>query len=104
MARRDHLGHHLPEIFHQVILTGRNLSNQNFTKVDIRFREQKNIVTNPAGSGDTIIMDMQKTDFGFFDSILKQTVESQDQNRKTLILEYTSTPNKYELNATFLIR
>jgi hypothetical protein len=104
MARRDQLGHHTPEIFHQLILIGKNLSIHDFTKVDMRFRETKHIVTNPAGSADTIIMDIPKTDFGFIDQMLKMTVDSKDDIPKKLILEYSSSPNKYEFNATFLIK
>lgn len=104
MARRDPLGHHTPEIFHQLILTGRNLSNQNFIKVDMRIRETKHMVTNPAGSADTLIMDVPKTDFTFMEFLLNKTIDSKDQQPLKLILEYSSSPNKYEFHATFLIK
>ncbi|RIW17158.1 hypothetical protein D0X99_05235 [Algoriphagus lacus] len=103
-AKRDHLGYHLPETIHQVILKGKNLSGHQFSTVDIRFREPKNIVTNPAGSADTVIIDMPKSDYSLFENFLKKTIDSKDSPRKLLIMEYTSSPNKYEYNTTFLIR
>lgn len=104
MARRDNLGFHIPEIFHQLVLTGKNLHGHEFTMIDIRFREVKHIVTNPAGSADTIIMDIPKTDYEFFKILLSQTLDSKESTAKKLIVEYYSSPNKYEYNATFLIR
>lgn len=104
IARRDHLGHHTPEIFHQMFLSGKNLNGHDFTKVDMRFREINHIVTNPGGSADTFIMDIPKPDFGVFDQMLKMTLDSKDSNPRKLLLEYSSSPNKYEYNASFIVR
>lgn len=103
-ARRDQLGNHQPETFHQVILNGKNLSGHLFSKVDIRIREPKFMVTNPAGSADTILMDLPKSDFVFLEGLLKKTIYSGDSPQRSLIIEYHSTSNHYEYHATFMIQ
>ncbi|MFN3997831.1 hypothetical protein [Algoriphagus sp.] len=103
MAERDQTGKHLPKIVHQIILNGRNLNGHEFTTVDIRFRESKDIVTNPAGSTEKVIMDIPKTDFESFDWLLKKTIDSQNSDRKTLLMEYYSTQNYNEYHVTFFM-
>jgi hypothetical protein len=103
-AKRDQTGKHIPEIYYEKILSGRNLNGHEFKTVAIRFRELKDIVTNPAGSAEKVIMDMPKTDFEFFEWLLKKTIDSQVSNQKTLITAYSSTQNYNEYHVTFFIR
>jgi hypothetical protein len=104
MARKDQNGKPIPDVFHELILIGNNMSGQGFTTIYIRFRDPKDIVTNPTGSENMMIMEVPKTDFEYFDWLVKKTIDSSAPKPKALIMQYSPIANRNEYHVSFSIQ
>lgn len=103
---RSAAGAHTPDSVTQVLLSGKNQNNHPFTKVDIRLREERTIVTNPTSSEQTLIMDMPKTDYPILMDLLKRTLDVVPGKTKvtSLELQYSSTSHPNEFRVSFIVK
>lgn len=92
-----------PELFYQLVLSGRNISSGKVTTIDIRFRDPRHITANPLTSDNLLIIDMQKHDFTFIKELLSKSLDSENQTKK-LCVKYRQRVGKNQYDVDFYLK
>jgi hypothetical protein len=106
-AHNDISGKPTPESFGQILMSGSSPSPSILTKVDIRLRDPNKIVTNPTSVGDTLIIDLPKSDYQLLQALIDEVMASTKtagKKKKKLVLQYGATSGTNQYLVSFSIQ